>query len=182
MNKISFNPFPVLKTDRLNLRQIKETDLNELFILKSDERLLKKYNGKAKTYEETVLKLRSLVDSMEKKRSITWGISYKDEDKLIGSICLWNICEEQSKAEIGYELMYNFQGQGIMQEAIKAVIDYGFKNMGLHFIEAVLYESNVESVKLLERNSFMLVEDFTEEEIVDEKVMKLVLYKLKNRD
>lgn len=175
---MSFNPFPILKTDRLNLRQIKEKDLNELFILKSDERLLKKYNGKVKTYDETVLKLKSLVDDMEKKKSITWGIAYKDEDKLIGSICFWNICEGHFKAEIGYELMYDFQGKGIMQEAIEAVIDYGFQNMGLGVIEAVLYQSNIKSVKLLERNNFILIEDFTEE-IVDGQVMKLVLYTLK---
>jgi len=52
MNKMNFTPFPILKTDRLYLRQITKKDLDEFFILKSDERLLKYYDAKAKTYEE----------------------------------------------------------------------------------------------------------------------------------
>ena len=57
MNNINFTSFPKLTTERLCLRQITDKDLNEFFILKSDERLLKNYYAKARTYEESRQKI-----------------------------------------------------------------------------------------------------------------------------
>lgn len=181
MCKINFIPFPNLTTERLSLRQITDKDLNEFFILKSDERLLKSYDAKAKTYEGAHRKLQELNDDIAKNKSITWGITFKNENKLIGSICFWNISEEQSKAEIGYELMYDWQGKGIMQEAIKVVIDYGFNTMKLQLIEAVPNPNHLKSVKLLEKNNFIRGTTFTEADPSDGRILKRVFYSLKNK-
>ncbi|MDF2986637.1 MAG: GCN5-related N-acetyltransferase [Eubacterium sp.] len=181
MYNISFTPFPNLNTERLNLRQITDKDLNEFFILKSDERLLKQYDAKAKTYEGARRKLEELNSDISKNESITWGIILKNKNKLIGSICFWNISEEYSKAEIGYELMYDWQGKGIMQEAIKAVIDYGFHNMKLQLIEALPNPNHFNSIKLLEKNDFIRGANFTETDSSDGKIFIRVFYSLKNR-
>lgn len=182
MNKINFTPFPTLTTERLYLRQITVEDLNEFFILKSDERLLKCYDAKPKTYEEARQKLQALNNDITENESITWGITLKNENKLIGSICFWNISEEQSKAEIGYELMFDWQGKGIMQEAIKAVIEYGFHGMKLQLIEAIPNPSNLKSVKLLERNNFIWVANFTETDPSNGRILERVNYSLINND
>ena len=181
MNKINFTPFPNLTTERLNLRQITINDLNEFFILKSDERLLKNYDAKAKTYEEARRKLQELNDDIKKNESITWGITLKNENKLVGSICFWNISEEQYKAEIGYELMFDWQGKGIMQEAIKAVIEYGFYSMKLKLIEAIPNLTNLKSIKLLERNHFTRGTNFTEVNPSDGRILQRAFYSLKNK-
>ncbi|KPU44814.1 putative ribosomal N-acetyltransferase YdaF [Oxobacter pfennigii] len=180
MSDINFTPFPVLITERLNLRQIVIEDMDEFFILKSDERLLKYYNAKPKTYEESRRKLLVLNDDIGKNESITWGITFKNENKLIGSICFWNISRNESKAEVGYELMVDWQGKGIMQEAIKAVIKYGFKDMRLSIIEAVPDPGNSKSVKLLERNNFLKGESFYETDPSDGKVLERSIYSLTN--
>lgn len=182
MHNINFTPFPNLTTERLILRQIIDNDLNEFFILKSDERLLKNYDAKAKTYEGARRKLQELNDDITKNESITWGIALKNENTLIGSICFWNISEERSKAEIGYELMYDWQGKGIMQEAIKAVIDYGFYSMKLQLIEALPNPNHLKSVKLLERNHFIRGTNFTETDSADGRILKKVFYSLKNKN
>lgn len=161
--KVDFNPFPELTTQRLNLRQLRHEDLNDFFLLKSDPRLLEGYNANAKTYEEALRKLGDLMGDVAGNESITWAITLEDDKKLIGTICLWNISEESAKAEVGYELMFEWQGKGIMQEALKAVIDYGFKVMGLQIIEAVLYPNNYRSVKLLERSNFIKGKSFFED-------------------
>ena len=181
MNKINFNPFPNLTTDRLNLRQITVKDSNEFFILKSDERLLKGYDAKAKTFEEARQFLQKLSNGIIQNEWIIWGIVLKDENKLIGSICFWNISEDKSKAEIGYELMVPWQGKGIMQEAIKVVIDYGFNNMKLDLIEAVPNPNNLKSIKLLEKNNFIRGANFTEIDPSDGKILQRVTYSLKNK-
>jgi [ribosomal protein S5]-alanine N-acetyltransferase len=182
MSKMNFNPFPNLVTERLNLRKITIEDLNEFYILKSDERLLKYYDAKAKTYEEAGQFLQNLNDGIKRNEWIIWGITLKNEDKLIGSICFWNISEEQSKAEIGYELMVDWQGKGIMQESIKAVIEYGFNGMKLQLIEAFPNPNNLKSTKLLECNNFVKGENFVETDPSNGKPLERVIYLLKNND
>ena len=171
MNDINFTPFPTLVTERLILRQITTEDLNEFFILKSDERLLKDYYAKAKTYEEARKFIHKINDEISKNQWIDWGIALKNDNKLIGTICLWNISEEQSKAEIGYDLMFEHQGKGIMTEAVKPVIEYGFKSMELNLIEAVPYSNNMKSIKLLERYNFIRGTSFKENDSSEEMVI-----------
>jgi ribosomal-protein-alanine N-acetyltransferase len=177
MGNINFTPFPMLTTEHLVLRQITNEDLNEFFILKSDERLLKGYNGRAKTYEEARRFLQRINDEISSNEWIDWGITLKDENKLIGSICFWNINEEQSKAEIGYELMFDCQGKGIMSEAVKTVIKYGFENMKLDLIEALPYYDNTKSIKLLERNGFTRSGSFKE----DDSAKEMIIYEYRKK-
>lgn len=154
MAAINFTPFPVLTTERLILRQLQTEDEHEFFILKSDERMLTFVDYPAKTFDEARQFLQRLNEYIANNESITWGIALKDENKLIGTICFWNISEADSKAEIGYELMPGHQGQGIMHEAIKTVIEYGFEKMKLACIEALPKANHSQSIKLLERNHF----------------------------
>jgi len=182
MTNINFTPFPTLTTEGLSLRKIKSEDLNEFFILKSDERLVRCYNAKAKTYEEARLKLQQLNDDIMKNESITWGITLENEKELIGSICFWNISEENSKAEIGYELMFNWQGRGIMKAAIKSVIEYGFKVMKLQLIEAFPNTNNSKSVKLLEKSNFKKKLNFYKTDSSNGIILERVIYSLINDD
>lgn len=155
MRGFNFTPFPVLKTENLILRQIKTDDENEFYILKSDKRILKYLGYRAKTFDEARQFLKKINEEISKNVWILWGITLKSEDKLIGSICFWNISSDYSKAEVGYELMPDYQGKGIMQESMMAVINYGFNNMKLKTIEAFPNPENLRSVRLLERNNFI---------------------------
>jgi len=168
MYKINFTPFPNLTTERLVLRQIVFDDINEFHRLKSDERVLEFLYTKAKTFDETRQFIKRINDGIDRNEWILWGITSKNENKIIGSICFWNIVEEQSRAELGYDLMPEYQGKGIMSEAVKAVIEYGFENMKLNFIEALPYSNNVKSIGLLEKNGFIRGESFKEKEAAEE--------------
>lgn len=137
MNNINFTPFPSLITERLYLRQVNSEDEHEFYILKSDEEILKYLEAKAKTFDEAQLFMKRLNDGITQNEWILWGITLKEMNKLIGTICLWNISADYSTAELGYELMPNYQGKGIMQEAVTTVLKYGFEVMKLHLIEAV---------------------------------------------
>ncbi len=65
---------------------------------------------------------------------------------------------EDATAEIGYELLPENHGKGIMQEVIPRVIQFGFEEMKLQTIEAELSPRNLKSVRLLEKNNFKLAE------------------------
>jgi ribosomal-protein-alanine N-acetyltransferase len=141
--------------------------------------LLKNYDAKAKTYEEAQQFLHKLNDGISRNEWIIWGIALKENNKLVGSICLWNISEDQTTAEIGYELMYDWQGKGIMQEAISVVIHYGFHSMELQLIEALPNPNNLKSVRILEKNHFVRGENFTETDPFDGTILPRVFYSLK---
>ena len=179
MNTIHFTPFPTLMTERLILRQMTEDDLDEFYILKSDRRIVEPYGAQPKTYEQARAFLEKLNAYIRKDESIVWGIALKEENRLIGSICYWNMNDEGTKAEVGYELMVEQQGKGYMQEALEAVIQYGFQDMKLNRIEAVPNPKNFPSVKLLKRSHFIQGETFTEPDF-NGKPVDRVLYFLEN--
>lgn len=115
---------------------------------------------------------------MKNNESIIWAITQKEDSKLIGTICFWNIIKEHYRAEIGYSLLYDFQGKGIMQEAMSAVIKYGFEKMNLHSIEANVNPANESSIKLLERNDFIKEAYFKENYFYDGKFLDTAIYSL----
>lgn len=171
MKDFKFNPFPVLQTERLVLRHLRPDDDNEIFFLRSDERVLKYLVApKATDIEDARAFIRKITKGIEKNEWIYWGICLKDHPKLIGTICFWNIETKHKKAEIGYVIHPDFQGKGFMQEAISKVIQYGFEQMKLYVLEAVLDPDNVPSVKLLEKNNF----------VYNKQEEKTAIYLLKN--
>ena len=82
------------------------------------------------------------------------------------------------RAEIGYRLHPAQHGKGIMNEALKAVLDYGFNVMNLHSVEANTNPGNKESISLLERNGFIREGYFKENYFYDGKFLDSAVYSL----
>jgi len=182
MNKINFTPFPTLTTGRLTLRRLTMDDANEIFAIRSDERV-NKYLDRAgcKTIDEAREFINKINTGIANNESVYWAIALKSKPGLIGTICLWNISKEQSKAEIGFELLPQYQGKGYMQEAVTAVIEYGFKTMKLRAIEGEVDPNNARSIKLLEKNNFRLAANSSQNNSPDESNNpKTVVYELMN--
>jgi ribosomal-protein-alanine N-acetyltransferase len=155
---ISFTPFPILETERLVLRQLQMSDKQSIFLLRSDERINEFIDREnAISIDEAA----NFIDMMEKtvanNEGIYWVLEDKSSNCFIGTACLWGVIDEDAKAEIGYELLYEAQGKGYMQEAVSAVVEYGFKTMGLKTISAVIKEGNERSVKLAESKGFKFI-------------------------
>src|SRR4029434_2476110 len=157
MVQIQFTPFPELATARFRLRQLMKDDENEIFALRSDD-LINQYldRPKANTLDDARSFISKIIDGIGKNESIFWVVTPKDSARFLGTICLWNISREEAKAEIGYELLPENHGKGIMQEIIPGVIQYALEEMRLLSIEAELTPRNVKSVKLLEKNGFTI--------------------------
>lgn len=94
------------------------------------------------------------LDDFEKKKSADFGILY--ENKWVGSMGYNNIDIANKKAEIGYWLDKDYQGKGIMTDCVRAIIDYGFKELDLHRIEIKCASSNAKSKAVPERLGFTL--------------------------
>ena len=153
---INFSPFPILQTERLILRRLSLDDAEEIFFLRSDETVNKYIDRpRATSIEDAYNFINKTNHSIENNELIDWAIAFKNNSRLIGSICLWNIFKEENKAEVGYELLPDFQGKGIAQEAMFTVLDYGFNIMLLNKIEAYTHKENSSSIKLLEKFGFV---------------------------
>lgn len=156
MLHLHFDPFPVLETPRLALDRITDQDLETIFVLRSDSQVLAYINKTpATSMAEAQQFLQIIDDALVSNAGITWGIFLKGTQQLIGTIALWRIVPQHMYAEIGYSLVPAYFRKGIMQEAIKEVIIYGFEVMKLHRIEANINPANEASRALLLRNGFI---------------------------
>ena len=168
--------FPTLTTDRLILRQLEPSDENEIFALRSDDRVNEFLDrSKANTIEDARVFIQKINNGMRDNACAYWGLALNDDNKLIGTICLWNISMENSTAEIGYELQPAFQGNGYVHEAIGRVIEYGFEVMKLHTILAELDPANVKSIKILEKNGFKRIVNSGD---IEAELRKTIVYSL----
>lgn len=155
MNKSNFTPFPKLNTSNFILRQLKDEDDNGIFVTRTDERILKYIDiPKAEKIEDARKFIDKINNGIQNNEWIYWALSYKNHEKLIGTICLWNIDELKSKADIGFVLLPEFQGKNIMQEVIPVVLNYGFHNMNLSKIEGEVDPRNIKSIKIMEKFGF----------------------------
>jgi [ribosomal protein S5]-alanine N-acetyltransferase len=151
----NFTPFPVLKTERLTLRQLRSSDDKEIFALRSDDNVNKYLHRKqSKSIDDAKDFIRTINENIQKNNSIYWAITLIGGDKLIGTICLFGFSNDNLKAEIGYELLPGFQGKGIMQEAASKVIHFGTQQIGLTAIKAYTHAENESSKRLLEKLNF----------------------------
>ncbi len=152
LNK-TFTTFPMLTTKRLTLRQLVSTDEQAIFTLRSDKEINKFLDRKiAATPDDARHFINQVNENVGKNNSLYWAITFSDKKELVGTICLF--CFSDDKCEIGYELLTNFQGQGIMQEAVDKVIDYAFNTIKVQTVEAFFHKDNERSAKLLEKFSF----------------------------
>ena len=176
---MNFIPFPEIESKNLILKRIIESDCESILYLRSDE-LINKFierpeHRQTKTIADAIKFIQQIDENLENNKSIAWGISLKNEPEIIGTICLWNFSKDNKTAEVGYDLEPNFQGKGIMSEALKSVLDYGFKTLNLDLIEAYTHQNNENSKNLLARNNFKLVLAKK-----DEGNLNNVIFELKN--
>ena len=179
MLNINFNPFPVLTTERLTIRRITNDDANELFFLRSDETVMQYVNRpKAQSMEDIGQWVKNVNTMIDNNDGIAWGIALRGEPKIIGTSSFHILIKEHYRAVIGYVMHPQYHGKGYMQEAVTAMLDYGFKTMGLHSVEAHVNPANIASIKLLERCNFVREGYFKEDFFWEGKFLDSGVYSL----
>ncbi len=162
---MQFTPFPILLTKRLRLQKIRHEDKEIIFFLRTDPEVNKYIQRPPTTsLEEATQFIEMIIQNIDKGESINWAITLHGRDEMIGNICLWNFSADRRKAEVGYDLLPDFQRQGIMTEALQAVLEYGFDSLKLTEIEAYTHIQNEASMQLLLKNGFSLNEEEKDEE------------------
>jgi ribosomal-protein-alanine N-acetyltransferase len=173
--------FPTLATQRLILRMLRMDDAPEIFKLRSDDRVNQYLDRpKALSIDEAIEFINKIENGIKNKEWFYWAISLKNDHKLTGTICLWNIDKENSRIEVGYELHPDFQGKGLMQEAFFKIIYYGLNTLEFKTVAAYLNPTNERSIRLLEKNNFRRDTALEDEYYKNEPSAKEVIYSLKS--
>ncbi len=183
MLTINFHPFQNIETERLLLRRIDEQDADEVLALRGNPDTMKYIpRPLAKSKEDALAHIAMIEEKIVNNTGINWGITIKGSPKIIGIIGHYKISPENHRAEIGYMSFPETNGKGYMSEAIKAVIGYGFKQMNLHSIEAIIDPENTASERVLQKNGFVKEAHILENELWDGKFLDTVIYSLLKRN
>jgi ribosomal-protein-alanine N-acetyltransferase len=150
-----FDTFPHLETERLTLRELCSGDAESLFAVLSDEEVTEFYDDEVfRDVSRASEQIEGWAAAFRTRRGVRWGIAQRENGEIIGTCGYYGFHSWHKRAGIGYELARSFWQQGIMTEALGAIIEFGFRRIGLNRIEAVVMLKNEGSVKLLEGLGF----------------------------
>jgi ribosomal-protein-alanine N-acetyltransferase len=111
-----------------------------------------------------------------------WGIELKKNKEIIGFINLHNIDEDNFSAETTYILSPKFWNKGIMTEAVRAVLEFGFESIGLNRISADFYSGNDYSQKVMLKNNMIYEGTFREKYFKPGKFYDSIQYAILKKD
>jgi ribosomal-protein-alanine N-acetyltransferase len=182
MLSLNFSPFPNLETERLLLRRVDKNDVNEIFELRSNVETMKYIPRPiVKSIEEALEHIGNIDEKIEANEGINWAITLKEDSILIGIIGHYRIKPEHFRAEIGYMLLPEYNGKGIISEAVNEVVNYGFNTLNLHSIEAIISPENLASEKVLQKSGFVKEAHFKENEYFEGRFIDTVIYSKVNK-
>ena len=88
---------------------------------------------------------------------VRWAIRRGGDPDLIGTVGFNNLIFDRARrGEVAYDLRRCEWGQGVMSQILPAVLAFGFADLGLRRIEAMVTLGNARSCALLERHGFAL--------------------------
>lgn len=147
-----FSKIPTLETPRLLLRRIRPEDAKDMYdYAKRPEvtKYLTWFCHDSPAYTEEYL--RYLQKSYKQGTFYDWGLELKESGRFIGTCGFTCIDEDHNFAEVGYVLHPEYHGQGLMTEALKEVIRFGFEVLCVERIEAKHMEGNERSAAVMKR-------------------------------
>ena len=178
---IIFDPFPVIETKNLLLRRMTHEDKHDIFQMRKDPRIHEYTDSKPdENIEETKLYIDKMINGITENKWIIWAIEHKILKKIIGSISIWNVNWAQGAAELGYGMTPDYQGKGLMKEALLSVVDYGFNVMKLKSLDAYTEENNMRSNNLLNNCKFKVVDKVDDQGYCNDRIYHMVVYRLEN--
>ncbi|MDP4090837.1 MAG: GNAT family N-acetyltransferase [Bacillota bacterium] len=176
---INFIPFPNIETKNLILRKMNYKDIDDLFSMRSDSRMNEYIDVKAdESTDETKAYIDRMNRGVEENKWIIWAMEHRESEKVIGSVSIWNIDEARRSGELGYGIIPEYQGSGLMKEALLQAVGYGFDKMNLKTLEAYTEEKNIKSIGLLQRCGFIEVNRVDDPGYFSDRVYHMVVYRL----
>lgn len=150
-------PFPeLLLDDVVVLRELQKLDAMDLLNYLTHEEVFRFINEEdtPRTLREAEGEVHYWSSLFKQRRSIYWAIALKETNQVIGT-CGYNVWSRtHDRAEISYDLDYDYWGQGLMTSVLRLIIKYGFEHMKLKRIQATVVLENKASIRVLQKLGF----------------------------
>ena len=144
---------PRLETERLILRRYRETDIDSIYEIITDERLSKYIKFPRLTKEEELECIKTWIEEADESKYEKWVIEIKDTGEIAGNIDVNTVVKKHNYCNVGYAIRFNYWGNGYATEALKAVSDY-LLDSGYYLVECSCNELNKQSSRVMEKAGF----------------------------
>jgi ribosomal-protein-alanine N-acetyltransferase len=147
-----FGVFPTLETERLILRKICLDDAEDIFEYAVEPDVATYVSWEPHTsIKDSINFINSLTQRYEKTGLSEWGLVYKKNKKCIGTCGYLWWHTYHARAELGFALSKKYWNRGLMTEALREVVKFGFEKMKLNRIEARCFIANRASENVMQK-------------------------------
>lgn len=167
-----------LKSNKLCLRVFEENDLENVYAGLSNADVIKYYGISYNSLESAKAQLHWFSNLQEQGEGIWWAICSTSDNTFYGAIGFNNFNRQHLKVEIGFWLLPEFWGKGIILDAIKLVSHYAFNSLNVNRIEAFIESENKNSSKVLLKTGFNYEGTMMKCEIKNSEFISIAIYAL----
>jgi RimJ/RimL family protein N-acetyltransferase len=172
-----------LQTARLDLRPLEPADTDAVFAMRSDPVVQRYGSHVAWTERQTAVDyIERNVKAMAAGTHAQFAIVRREDAAAVGTCTLFELDAPCRRAEIGYVLLPPEWGKGYANEAVTALLDWGFAQLDLNRVEADVDPRNAASLRTMERLGFTREGHLRERWIVGGERCDSLIYGLLARD
>ena len=147
----------ILETSRLIIREISESDLDNLGAMLADKKVMEFSVNGPMNKSQTLGFIKWCKSSYQDHGIGPWALEDKDASSFIGFAGLsQELIEGNQEIHVGYRLVRNHWQKGFATEAVKSVVDYGLNMKGLKCMYAIIEPEHHSSIKVIEKSGFNL--------------------------
>jgi ribosomal-protein-alanine N-acetyltransferase len=179
LNTSVFDSFPVLKTPRLTLREIRMSDAPQIFAMRSSGRVNQFIARPDMLLPEAAESLAErTIQAFQNKLAIGWAGVLRNSDTIIGTCGFNSIDIPNLHAEIGGEMATEYWGKKIALEAVQSILHFGLNTMNLHTIEAKVSPQNRSAIYVMEQLGFEKEAHYKDRIYYNHTFMDMAVYTL----
>jgi ribosomal-protein-alanine N-acetyltransferase len=178
-----FGDLPEIRTERLRLRRMTLADAADMFDDARDPEMTRYTTWQPhRSSADSRARLERVVGRYARGEVANWGVEHRSDGRFIGTAGYMRWDVDDHCAELGYAISRNYWGQGLMTEALRAIIAFGFERMQLNRIEARCTAKNVGSYRVMERAGMTFEGTLRERHLVEGDFTDKKLYSILRRE
>jgi ribosomal-protein-alanine N-acetyltransferase len=174
---------PTIESARVRLRPLRPTDVDGMYTVFSNPEVMRYWSTPPLPNKGAAEQLiAEIINDVATGKMMKWAIARNSDDFVIGTATLFNPDLSNGRAELGYALGRDYWGQGLMGEALQALLRYAFEVLELRRLEADVDPRNAASIRTLERLGFKQEGFLRERWHVDGEIQDALFYGLLKRE
>jgi RimJ/RimL family protein N-acetyltransferase len=142
-------------TDHLVLRDFEPGDLDAMLAYQSDPRYLRYYEqaraGHIAEDARRLLERFLLAQEKQPRTAFQLAMTLREDGRLIGNAGVRMESADATEGDMGCEIAPDYWNRGYATEATRAMLAFGFEQLGLHRISASTMAPNVGAWRVLEK-------------------------------